>query len=845
MNKFFRLFAFLRLRDKLLVPTALAVVTCVVVVLYAVNAKSAKVESERMGALNAAARTIQDKIDRNLFERYGDVQAFALNTVVHRDLGALSADERDAITYALNGYVTGYGCYSLAVITDPAGTVVAVNSVDAGGKTITAPEVLLGKKLSETSWYQAVRTNRFTTYDGEGALTGTFVEGPHVEEFTKEIYRSRAPSWNMTFSAPIRDQSGKLCGYWHNVFASDVVEEIAVSEYSHLVEQGIHSAEITVLDAQGRIIVDVDPSYRGTTEPQISDLFTLNLATGGVELASEGIRSSSAPDGNGRSRHKRKSDALGENYMQVGAYARSVPTLGYVGSKTVTLVRAEEKEVFQVISSLLSSTLVSGMVVLVLTVTLMYFLFDRVARTVRSAAEAIGRFSNGDLTAQLEVHSGDEIGQLGKAFNEACSHLRGVFDAEQVKWEDLAEQRAEANSLKTMVENAPINIMVADTDLVIRYMNPASLRTMDKVRDALPVPPEEIVGQCIDIFHKNPAVQRKIVSDPRNLPHRAKFRFGTQIMDLQASPIHDEKGRYLGPMVTWAIVTEQEERAQREKDLLRKMSEHSQTVSASSEELSVTAREMSQGSEHTTQQAESVAAACEEVSRNIATVATSAEEMNASVKEIARNSSEAARVATQAVRAAQATNGTISKLGESSVEIGEVIKVITSIAEQTNLLALNATIEAARAGEAGKGFAVVANEVKELAKQTAAATDGIARKVEAIQVDTSSAVAAIGEITTVIGQINDIQTTIASAVEEQSATTNEIARNASEAAKGSDDITRGITAVSHTANVTAEGTRSTLAAAQELAQLASDLQAMVKQGQLGEVAASSQNSRVS
>ena len=258
------------------------------------------------------------------------------------------------------------------------------------------------------------------------------------------------------------------------------------------------------------------------------------------------------------------------------------------------------------------------------------------------------------------------------------------------------------------------------------------------------------------------------------------------------------------------------------------LADSSATLTSASQQLAGVSTTMGISAGRTADQTDTISATAREVADSAGSMSAATEQMTASIGEIAGQATRASAVAGEAVRTVHETSQAVRQLGQASSEIGEIVKVITSIAEQTNLLALNATIEAARAGEAGKGFAVVATEVKELAQETSRATDDITSKIAGIQSTTTQAIEAIERISHVIDQINENQTTIAAAVEEQTATTSDISRSVSAVSSGSTNIAELIGGVAESAASTSSGAGATQRSADELAQLSEKIQDLVR-----------------
>jgi methyl-accepting chemotaxis protein len=380
---------------------------------------------------------------------------------------------------------------------------------------------------------------------------------------------------------------------------------------------------------------------------------------------------------------------------------------------------------------------------------------------------------------------------------------------------------AETNQLRQMIEEMPINVMMAEpTNLDLTYMNAQSVATLKTLEHLLPVKVDDMVGQSIDIFHKDPSHQRKLLGDPNNMPYSAKIKLGEETLRLDVSAVFDVDKNYIGPMVAWSVITAQI-------NIANNVSEVVDIVASASTELKASAQAMVGSADETASQSTAVAAASEEVTANVQTVAAAAEELSSSGNEISRQVAESTRISAEAVHETERTNEVVQGLAEAAQKIGDVVKLISDIAGQTNLLALNATIEAARAGEAGKGFAVVASEVKSLANQTAKATEDIAAQVGNIQSATNDAVGAIKGVGGTINKISEIATSISSAVEEQGAATGEISRNVQEAANGTQEVTGNIVKVSSNASESGTSASQVLEAADGLSEEAEKMRSQI------------------
>jgi methyl-accepting chemotaxis protein len=848
---------------------------------------------------------VADKIDRNLFERYGDVQAFGLNTVVYQQDQWGSHGDENPIVQAMNKYVDLYDVYYLTLLVDKNGKLAAVNTNNSDGEQIDTA-ALYARDYSTQQWFKDAMAGEF--YEStDGKFTGTVVEHLYVDQDVQKIFGDEGLA--LGFSAPVRNKEGEVIGVWKNVTKFGLVEEIVYSAYGDLKERGLGSAEITLLDSKGNVIIDCDPLARGTTDVvrDMSVIGKFNLVEKGVEAAQHVIDGKA--DSIVSSHHARK------GIDQVAGYTPFRGAMGFPGMQWNALVRVAADEALASTNRVKANclwTFGGALSVIVVGAYLFAGSIGRVIGRVRNSMEAA---ANRDYTQRV-------TSKLNYDFARMCDALNHMLDSMTNFEEKAADYEGQIAA-------------ISKSQAVIEFNMDGTVRTAnDNFQTTLGYTLDELHGQhhrlfCDPTYARTSEYQGFWDALNRGEAQSGEFKRlakGGKTIWIQALyyPISDASGKVIKVVKYATDITQQKLDAQRSAERSLKVSEYqgqevgklsavlsgiahgdltqkydvacsdedttdvgttfskiAQAVNSmcenlrrtfgglftnagqlasTSTELSATATQLSSGAEETTCQSASVSAAAEEMStnmknmaaateqmtNNVNTVATAVNELTSSIGEIAKTAEAAAKIADTATQKTKSSNETIGLLGEAAEEIGKVIEVIQDIAEQTNLLALNATIEAARAGEAGKGFAVVATEVKELARQTAGATEDIRARIQRIQGSTGEAVRSIGEVGEAIRQVNQTSATIASAVEEQSVITKQIAARVNETANAvstvssgvlesataCDEVARNIAGVDQASKQTAMGATQTHSVATELSKLSEELRTMVGHFQL-------------
>ncbi|MBL8842254.1 MAG: HAMP domain-containing protein [Planctomycetes bacterium] len=924
------------LRGKLVaVLTLAALVPVVLASVITLGKAGTLLERDAGERLADQARAAMDKIDRNLFERYGDVQSFAFHP------GA--SGTRPEATAAANFFCRAYGVYDLMLVVGLDGKVIASNEVAADGRPLNAGS-LVGADLSGAPWLAPIR-------DGQIGAGQSWYGDPNRDPLVAKICGN--DGYSLPFAAPILGASGAVERIWVN-FASfeRIVSQITSEVEKDLVTDGAPSAHPQLLARDGTVLDDRRDATRVLAD---------NPLTAGLLAPKQSLAHANGEDHG----FTHEDDPAGAGRQMIG-YAHSIGALGFPGYGWSMLVRQDSAEAMAESEQLLATLWTIAAAVVVAGILFALWFSVLLARPMRKTCAVVEAVARGDLGQPLDVVSHDEVGRMADGVRHTSEVLRSLIDESSRLIEAARQGQLSAridtakfegsyrvlcdgmnDLLATVVapirEGSTVLRQVAHGDLEAELHGsfpgdfqaiPDAVRSIvgvlrqliaqlqglvasadagelsarldaapfegswrelcvqvNRMLDGLLAPINEAGGvlervaqgdltatmtvECRgdhrrmqENLERTMAVLRSVTDELSRLigackqgrlaeraspgslsgSYRELLLQVNQMLDGVVRPIQEAggvlervasgdltarvKGDYAGDHSRMKVAVNSAVEAMA--SAVGAIAASADRLGANANEFSTTARDMGAKSEETGKQVRYASDTCEHVHKSIQSVASATEELSVSIREIAKNSTDATQMAADAVRSAQSTNEAVERLGQSSHEIGNVVKLITSIAEQTNLLALNATIEAARAGEAGKGFAVVANEVKELAKQTAGATEQIRKRIETIQGDTKTAVDAIQGIGHVVKQIAEYQNTIASAVEEQSATTQEISRSVNEAARASAEIAVTMTGVSESAQQNAAGAARTSSGSGELEQMALGLQQLVGRFQLAE-----------
>ena len=713
---------------------------------------------EKASFYMTTAKTIADKIDRNLFQRYGDAQAFGLNHAVHNQSDWYNNSETNPIVQAMNSYVDTYEIYYLTLLVDPSGKLIAVNTKDQDGKAIDTSS-LKDQNFANAEWFKKCSNGEF--YENEdGSFTGSVVEHLHIDKNVANIYGDEGLA--IAFSAPVYDENGNVIAYWKNVTRFSLVEDILLAAYLELEAQGTPSAEITLLDKKGAVIIDCDPTKSGRKEitRDLSIIGKFNLAEKNVAAAERVVKGETGSLM--RSWHSRK------EINQVAGFAPLTGALGFPGMDWNVLVRVPESEAFAVANQAKTLTIWTQVLSTLVVIGFGYFITRAINKVLNNMVESMGAAAEGNFDKKVESRLSSDLVQLTEALNRLLDDLA----AANIRATDNRNQIDTISKSQAFIKFKP--------DGTVVHANQNFLSLMGYQLD-------EIVGKHHRIFVADEYSQSDeyqkfwetigggaTVTDDFNRFTKDKkevwIRGSYHGITGQNGTV-DSVVKYATDITASKRLEMEMEQAQEQKRLesleqQRKTSELLDVVNKVAEgNLSVevpdlgddaigqvasgvgrvvqstrsviaevkivagtvadVAQEMTTSSEHIANGAQSQAASLEQT-------AASLEEITSAVKLNTDNSQQAQQLSSSSRETAESGGTVVGKaieamtdINESSKKIAEIIGTIDKIAFQTNLLALNAAVEAARAGEQGRGFAVVASEVQSLAQRSAGAAKEI------------------------------------------------------------------------------------------------------------------------